>query len=56
MAMSAPRSQAPTEKPRARCRDDERQSDERADADHLQHVEEDGGAQADAPLKILFAG
>ncbi len=31
--------------------DDERQSDEGADADHLQHVEEDGGAEADAALE-----
>jgi len=28
-----------------------RMGDERAHADHLQHVEEDGGAQADAALK-----
>ena len=31
--------------------DDERQRDEGADADHLQHVEEDGGAEADAALE-----
>ncbi len=31
--------------------DDERQGDEGADADHLKHVEEDGGAEADAALK-----
>ena len=31
--------------------DDQRQRNEGTDADHLQHVEEDGGAEADAALK-----
>ena len=35
----------------ARGGDDERQGDEGADADHLKHVEEDGRAEADAPLE-----
>jgi hypothetical protein len=34
----------------ARGGDDERKGDEGADADHLEHVEEDGGAEADAAL------
>ena len=33
-----------------RC-DDQGQRDEGPDADHLKHVEEDGGAQADATLE-----
>ena len=35
---------------------DERQSDEGADADHLEHVEEDGGAKADAALEMWRSG
>ena len=33
--------------------DDQGQGDERAHADHLQHVEEHGGAQADAAFEML---
>ena len=35
----------------ARGGDDERQGDEGADTDHFEHVEEDGGAEADAALE-----
>ncbi len=43
----------PDGEPIASGGDDERQSDEGADADHLEHVEEDGGAKADAALRAV---
>src|SRR6266567_5441013 len=41
---------------KARGGDDEGQGDEGADADHLKHVEEHGGAEADAALEMRGGG
>ena len=49
----------PDRQPKPRSGDDQRQRDEGTDADHLQHVEEHGGAKADAalePARIAHAG
>ena len=41
----------PDRQPESRSGDDQRQRDEGTDADHLQHVEEHGGAETDAALQ-----
>ena len=46
----------PDGEPVAGCGDDQRQRDEGTNADHLQHVEEHGRAQADAALKMGGVG
>ncbi len=46
----------PHREPEARRGNHQRQRDERADADHLQHVEENGGAQPDAALEGCGTG
>ena len=45
----------PNGKTKARRGDDQRQGDERTDADHLQHVEQNRGAEADAAFEMRRA-